>query len=306
VAKLRIATFNVENLFTRWRFDDDVDPSEANKKGWTVDQTLFKELGVDSKALTGMAVRELKADVVALQEVEDVDTLKHFRSEFLGGRSSYPYVAGIDGNDPRKIDVAVLSKLPIVRIRSHQHLMDPVSKTQTLFSRDCLEVDIDVDGTVLTLFVNHLKSMMGGREATRERRVRQSKEVVAIVKRRFADPRAEPFVVLGDLNDYMETDGQGEPGIAELVNWEAVENVVGRLPEADRWTHFYKGGNDYRQLDYLLLSKSLADSNGGLPEIMRKGAPLRATAYQGERFVGVGEDSPKASDHCPVVMQIEV
>jgi hypothetical protein len=116
----------------------------------------------------------------------------------------------------------------------------------------------------------------------------------------------QPFVVLGDMNDYLQTDEQGSPGIEELVGWDQVENVVERLSEDERWTHYLPRGNDYKQLDYLLLSKSLAEASTGDPEIMRKGQPLRATRYTGERFVGVGQDRPKASDHCPVVMKVEV
>jgi endonuclease/exonuclease/phosphatase family metal-dependent hydrolase len=308
MAKLRVATFNVENLFARWRFKADINPADANTRGWTVDETKFEELGVDAKALTGMAVREVEADVLAFQEVENVDTLKHFRSQFLGGRSEYPYVAGIDGNDPRLIDVAVLSKLPIVHVRSYQHLMDPKSQTSTLFSRDCLEVDVEVSsGTILTLFINHFKSVLGGRKATSARRKLQAKKVMEIVKDRFGStPGKENFIVLGDFNDYLETDKQGKTGIADLVKWNQVENVVARRPADDQWTHYYASGRDYKQLDYLLLSKALAKANGGAPEIMRKGTPLRAERYKGERFPGVGSDNPKASDHCPVVMEIEV
>ena len=63
-------------MFARWKFKEDLEPAEANKRGWVVDDTLFEELGVDAKAITGAAVRELDADVIAFQEVENVDTLK--------------------------------------------------------------------------------------------------------------------------------------------------------------------------------------------------------------------------------------
>ncbi len=303
---LRLATFNVENLFARWKFREGVEPAEANKSGWKVDETRFDELSVDEKALTGMAIRELGADVLALQEVESVDTLKHFRAGALGGRKAYPYVAGIDGNDPRLIDVAVLSKLPITHVRSHQHLLDPETKSSTLFSRDCLEVDVALpEGGSLTLFVNHFKSMLGGREETRPKRERQARAVKEIVTERFGSDAGEhPFAILGDFNDYLEDDEQGMTGIAELVRWEELENVVRRLPEEERWTHFWPRGRAYHQLDYLLLSRTLADATPSSPEIMRKGMPLRAERYEGERFVGVGRDNPKASDHCPVVMEL--
>lgn len=308
MATIRVATFNVENLFARWKFKAGVDPEEANRRGWIVEEALFEELGKEDKAITAAAIKEIAADVLCFQEVENVETLKKFRSKLLGGLTAYPYVAGIDGNDPRLIDVAVLSKRPIVHVRSYQHLRDTNGSTARLFSRDCLEVGIDVDGTLVTLFANHLKSMINTREETRPKRERQAAGVKQIIEERFgANPGGEKFIVLGDMNDYPEEDEQGRSGITELVGWDQVENVIDRIPDPDdRWTHFYSKKKDYKQLDYILVSKSLAAASDAVPEIMRKGAPLRAVRYTGPRFDGVGEDKPKASDHCPMVMPIEV
>lgn len=306
MATIRVATFNVENLFARWKFNKGIDPDEANQRGWIVEEAFFDELGKEDKTLTAKAIKEIDADVLCFQEVENVETLKKFRTDFLGGISAYEYVAGVDGNDRRLIDVAVLSKRPITRIRTHQHLRNKAGVE--VFSRDCLEVDVDVDGTSVTLFANHFKSMINTREETRPKRELQAAEARKIIEGRFgSNPGSEKFIVLGDLNDYPEEDDQGKSGLTKLVEWDQVENVIDRITDPeDRWTHYWSKGNDYKQLDYLLLSKSLAEASDGPPEIMRKGAPKRATAYPGPHFDGVGHDRPKASDHCPMVMEIEV
>jgi endonuclease/exonuclease/phosphatase family metal-dependent hydrolase len=268
--KVRVATFNCENLFARFKFKAGVDPDEATEEGWDVNETAFQPQDPVSRRITAEAMKACDADVLCLEEVENLDTLKRFRTQFLGGYSSYPHLACVDGNDPRLIDVAVMSRLPIVHIRSYQHLR---TDSSYLFSRDCLEVDLESGAaSPLTLFVNHLKSMMGGRAATRERRRIQAEAVKEIVTERFgAQPSDEPFVVLGDLNDYIEADAKAESGITSLVEWDQVENVVARLPEGERWTHYYASGGDYRQLDYLLPSRALATSSPAAPEIVRGG-----------------------------------
>ncbi len=85
---VRLATFNVENLFARWRFNDNIDPAKANMDGWRVDKNKFEEFSDTAKKITGQAVRELDADVLCLQEVKGVDTLKHFRTEYLVPRQA--------------------------------------------------------------------------------------------------------------------------------------------------------------------------------------------------------------------------
>jgi endonuclease/exonuclease/phosphatase family metal-dependent hydrolase len=314
VPSVRVATFNVENLFARFKFEEGVDPENAVRDGWDVNETVFRIQDEDSKRLTGLTIKETNADVIALQEVENLDTLKRFRSQYLGGARAYPYTVSIDGNDPRLIDVAVLSRLPVVHLRTYQHLR---SGRSTIFSRDCLEVDVDVGGRTLTLFVNHLKSMLdqddpeNGRRNTRARRMLQTRTVKRIVANRFgSQPGDAPFVVLGDLNDYPQSDAQGTTGIRGFLTWDQVENVVERLPADDRWTHYFPGLGSllegYRQLDYVLVSKSLAAATQAVPTIVRKGLPTGATRYTGPRFDGVGEVWPKASDHCPVVFDLEL
>ena len=313
---VRIATFNVENLFARFNFNADVDPVAAVRDGWNANEQLFTIQDDDSKRITGQTISELRADVLALQEVEGLDTLRRFRTEYLGGYRAYPYMVVVDGNDPRLIDLAVLSKHPIVHVRSHQHLRAGAGRAaHYVFSRDCLEVDVSVEGKPLTLFVNHLKSMLDkrapaqGRANTRAKRIEQAQAVRQIVVDRFGRrPGGKPFVVLGDLNDYRAVDAQGEPAILDLLDWNQVENVVERLPAEEQWTHFFKGSGrrlppGYHQLDYVLTSRSLA-AGASAPTIFRKGQPKRAVRYPGPHFDRIGHDSPKASDHCPVAVDV--
>ena len=286
------------------------------RDGWTVNHTFFSIYNEREKKITGLTLLALDADIVALQEVENLDTLKKFRTEYLGGRQSYPYAMVVDGNDPRRIDLALLSRYPITSVQTHAHLWSSELHWY-LFPRDCLVAEVELPGAMtLTLFINHLKSMLdkddpdNGRRNTRRKREIQAQAVRQIVTARFGqEPWAHPFIILGDFNDYMEVDDQGEPGIGALVEWDQVVNVVDRIPQDERWTHYYKGRTGvpaaYRQLDYLLPSKSLAERNPQPPHIERRGLPKRADRYDGERFTGVGKNTPKASDHCPVVFELQ-
>jgi endonuclease/exonuclease/phosphatase family metal-dependent hydrolase len=312
---LRLGTFNVENLFARFKFNSNVNPDTAVRDGWDVSKTHFDILDEASKQITGALIRSTGADVLCLQEVENLDTLKHFRADYIrGGRSTYPYALSIDGNDKRLIDVAVLSKNPIVRARSNQELR--IGRSY-IFSRDCLELEIDVDGSPLYLFINHLKSMLdkkdpkNGRKNTFAKRQLQAQTVRQIVEERFGKKAgSKPFVVLGDLNDYMQVDEFGEPAIGDLVDWNQVENVVLRRPAEEQWTHYQaKRGAvpaSYQQLDYLLVSRSLAQATDAEPEIFRKGLARNADGYSGPRFPKVGARKPVASDHCPVVIELKL
>lgn len=312
---VRIATFNVENMFTRYLFARGVNRRQAGNHGFTAQDLRFRMADPVSKQLAAQVMMALRADVFALQEIESLDVLKLFRDRYLGGRESWPHGMVIDGNDQRRIDVGVLSRYPIVHARSWQHL---TSGPNLVFDRDCLEVDIDSPLGRLTLYVNHFKSMRApnrkrgsGRALTRRRRQLQAQTVRQIVTERFGpEPSDAPFIVLGDLNDFLHDNEDGACGIRDLAQWAAVENVVARLPEGERWTHHYSGRRHgrrsaYRQLDFLLPSAGMAARNPGLPEIERRGLPGRVKRYGGERFEGVGFDRPKASDHCPILFELQ-
>jgi len=296
---MRIATFNCENLFARYKFRSNFDPNGAD--GFTINNLAFDSYDEPQKQITAHAIKEVAADVIALQEVESLPVLDRFNSRYLGGMR-YRHRIVIDSHDPRGIDVAILSRYPIVAIRSYRHERN-AANTASLFSRDCLEAVIDVSGKSLTIYVNHFKSMIGGREQTKPKRVEQANRVAQLIAERWGSNNFDGnFVVLGDLNDYPNEN----TSLGSLLTHEGLVNVIERLPLNDRWTHYYAGANEYKQLDYLLVSASLATRNPIPPLVMRKGLPYRAERYAGERFANVGEDNPKASDHAPLAINIDL
>jgi len=356
---IRVANYNVANLFTRWRFNNLVAPElgetvdNLQRQGFTykiskrqreliealiaektaeagaplelrdrqrLENAAYREvLGPEEKRLTAAQIIELDADLLCMQEVENLPTLKAFRSEYLPD-AGYTHALVIDGNDPRGIDVAVLSRWPIIHVRSHQTLTTPsnpdddTSPLDRVFARDCLEVTIEHPaGARLTVFVNHFKSMIQTRTETRQARVRQARAVRAI-----ATAHDGPWLICGDLNDYRSDSTERVPvlsaegkiqrdqagkiireqvtatcGILELIDWPDVSDVLDRLPDqSERWTHDYRGKR--HQLDYMLLGRELATaSQGAIPHVPRTG--LQADAA-GQR----------ASDHCPIVIDLTV
>lgn len=302
----RIATFNVENLFARYRFKRNEHVNLENS--FHINQLAFDIYKETEKRLTAKAIKEVDADMICLQEIENLPVLDRFNSRYLMQRDKtkrYIHRILIDGNDRRQIDVAVLTRknFPIIAVRSYRHLQRPHSPVK-IFSRDCLEVDVKINGRILTLYINHFKSMVGGRDNTRDRRIEQVKKVAEIVLDRWKSNLDDAnFVILGDFNDYVGT----KTSLKGLLNNTKLklDNLVERLPPNDRWTHYWAGGDEYSQLDYILLPVAFNGRAGSpMPEIMRKGMAWRVERYDGERFEDVGENHPKASDHAPVIVDI--
>lgn len=297
--QIRLATFNCENLFARYRFRQGRE-SRADD-GFAINDLAFDLYDETAKQLTAQAIKQADADIICLQEIENIHVLERFNSRYLASMR-YKYRMLVDSHDPRFIDVAILSRYPIGSVISYRHDRN-ARNTAWLFSRDCLEADIQIGDAVLTVYVNHFKSMIGGRDNTYDRRMEQTERVADIITKRWQKVNYEGnFAILGDFNDYIDA----ESSLLPLINHEGLINPTDALPEQERWTHFWSGGNEYRQLDFLLISPFVAAHENCKPQIIRHGMPYRAEQYTGERFDGVGENDPKASDHAPLVLTLNL
>lgn len=280
----------------------------------------FDVLSEDDRTLTAQTLAASKADICALQEIENLVTLTAFHNRYLRrwSRSGYEHRILREGNDTRGIDVGVLSRPRPELITSHAHLtlddlgIPPLvnqSINDRAFRRDCLRLDYQIQNTPLSIFVCHFKSMHGGRWTSRPVRQQESLAVRRLIESHFENPAEANWLVCGDLNDFLEQDGRidHEHGLGPLVDDgfavdALMQSDIGAL---DRWTHHYTGDDTYSALDHFLLSPRLAKLNAR-PEmtITRCGLPWNAERYTGFRLPGVAWTHPKASDHCPISLNL--
>ncbi|MGN9920261.1 endonuclease/exonuclease/phosphatase family protein [Micromonospora palomenae] len=264
---VRIATFNANNLFSRWSFRTELPRTVADAPRAEIatnaaaglapalgsEQPSVVEVvmpdgtrmsgvlrtfrgnlvnGKDSRARAWIARRiaALDADVLCLQEVEDQDALDTFHRDDLRPLGiDYRYRVIVEGNDPRRIDVAICSRLPIVRISSWRFWPDTTG--EPVFGRDLLQAEVTApDGKPLHVFVNHLKSnfiadehtltpaqVTAAREAIVRRRTEQATAIRQILRRQRLSRRV---VVTGDLNDAPDADalsGLREANLTEQI-----------------------------------------------------------------------------------------
>ncbi len=366
---LRLATFNIENLMNRFDFSGfrnelrqdrvlrmfDIDSREDYR---ALEQARAVSIADDKRQLSALAIAETRADILCLQEVDNMAALQAFEYGYLYKMVGRGYLNKymVEGNDSRGIDVAVMmreetrdgQKIEFRNMQSHAHLTygelglftPEIAETNVeddfVFRRDCLEIDVTVGGRPLTLYVVHLKSMgspragLDGRTASMPVRRAEALAIRHIIEQRFGAERAasKRWAICGDFNDYGErvviggdgVDGytftpvREETSALDVLTADGfAENVVERLPEIDRWTLYHTRGPQERhlcQLDYILLSPSLAARNARqVPEIVRAGQPYRTIFppdQQVERYPRTGWDRPKASDHCPVVIRLDM
>lgn len=190
-----------------------------------------------------------RPDVICLQEVDD--RLEGFASEHLGGR--FPYLARPPGNDPRAMNVAVLSRFPLLEVVSHSTHRFPLldESRDSRFSRDLLRVDLELEGRPWSVYTTHLKSMRGGSNAHRQRES-EAAAILQLLQEQVQPGR--PWILTGDLNDGRHSATLARFLTSPLQLHNSLE-VVGA-----RRTFTFPCQGARQQFDYILLPHWLAPS----------------------------------------------
>lgn len=221
---VRVLTWNVRNLFNDVRDSPEIDVAL---------ETILPTSEYTAKRDAIAAVlATLAADIVVLQEVENQPVLIDL-AEAAGG---YPHRHITLGNDPRGIDIAVLSRHPIDNVVPHSQESFSSGGQTYKFARDVLEAHFTLNGRKLVLFGIHFKS--GTEIADQDKRLAEAEQTRKIVSQvDGADPNAL-LVVLGDFNTVP-----GSPPLVALGGAPPSDltSVTSALPAADRFSVTFGG-----------------------------------------------------------------
>ncbi|HET9594945.1 MAG TPA: endonuclease/exonuclease/phosphatase family protein [Anaeromyxobacteraceae bacterium] len=259
---VRLATWNVHDLF------DEVD--RAAPPG--AQDLVPTHAEVEAKlARVGAVVGTLDADVVALQEVENLDLLRRLAQGPLAGLGYDAFL--VEGGDPRGIDVGVLSRVPVLRWVSH--LGDRAADGAPLFARDLAEVHLGVGRAEVVLVAAHLVSRLDPSKDGRRRE--QAARARAVVDALAGSPARPLVVLMGDLNDLAD----GWP-LAPLLADRGLADLGATLGPAG-WT--WAGGGRRERIDYALVPRAQASTVASVQVV-------------------AGTEVEAASDHRPLVVDL--
>lgn len=262
---LKIATYNVENLFdlqkSGYEYSEYVPngSSEWNQKNYKIKLKNIAQV-----------IKDIDADIIAIQEVESLQALLDLRFALKQSGLYYEHYAIADKKNTT-VKVAILSKIPFLYSKE-------LSVTQTYEYRNILETKFKIDDKELYIFVNHWKSKSGP----------ESMRVISAktLKNRITEIGYDKnIVLLGDFNsDYEEhlkfvkkrnhNDTDGITGINHILGTINQRNNSSYLNytknsfynlwydtnEENRYTYIYNGKKE--ALDSILISQSLLGKKG--------------------------------------------
>jgi uncharacterized protein len=273
---LRVANFNMENLFGVGMVDDG--------------HTYTRE-EVDAKTTRlANAIRLMhRPEVISVEEVASEEALREVANK-LGGYD----VIWLPSNDDRHIAVGYLvdESLDVTDVRQ---LGKTATTTETgcndnpaddpqLFERPPLEISLKIGKTRFSIIANHWASQ-GHPEACREAQAAFVGEQVKAI-----EASGGSAMVIGDLNAF-----QNSPSMGALTAGTSLRDLWSKAPAEDRYSFEYDGLLE--TLDHIFVTKQLA----------KQVEELRYVHFDNDYYERNETTSPTGvSDHDPPVVRLTI
>lgn len=250
----------------------------------TADPISVPKWGARLLTATGFAP-SLWPDVLLLQEIENEHALAVLLGDHLG-RAGYRWSL-MPPPSGSAFRVAAATRFPIRSARTHALFFLDAPQ------RDILEVELEVEGVSLTLFVNHWPSRRGGVVESEPARLFSAATVSRRIGRLLeTDPRAAA-VVAGDLN--MTPEELHAAGILPLLNGWELNGVPG--------SYFFRG--EWSRIDQMLFTSGAVDGPFTLLGFEAISHP-RLRDREGRPLPWRSGSSWGSSDHLPVQARLRL
>lgn len=220
-------------------------------------------------------------DVLAVQEMGGAAVFAQFQDDLRTAGLNYPYAELLE-HGRREINLAVLSRFPIVSVQSHTNDWYSIGEAKVPVARGFLDVDIQVNPKYrFRLLAAHLKSKVYNPLGQTEMRRNEARLLNKIIRGILDESPRINLLVAGDFNDdynsapLREVSGKRGGAMTDLRPADSVGDV---------WTYFYGAVDGYSRFDYLFVNK------GMLAEVVREQTRVVRDPLTHE-----------ASDHRPVV-----
>jgi len=221
--EIKLTTYNVENLFDK--IDDPIKEDGPPK---------------DEKSLKALAeiLKQNNSDIVALQEVENNDSLQQLL-ELAGLKDKYNIIVGKSDNRGIASALLISKKFPIKKIDIHQD--------DTTFKRPPVEAIVELaPGFNVKIFSVHLKSKRGGIESD----IQRQKEATKLIE--YAKKDKIPTILMGDFNDTPDSNTISIIKNNKFTDTRQLDNLS---KETNNYTH-YSHNPKYKPsiIDYIFLN----------------------------------------------------
>jgi predicted extracellular nuclease len=264
---LRIAHLNVRRYF-----DTTCESGTCGPGGF--EEVVTEEQFAERTAELAAGLARLEADVITLAEVENQGCLDALQAKLKASGAVYPVAYVAETEAAGSIDVAVLARGKLDRVKTHRKETAPLIRpdgSETIFTRELPEVHLTIGDSTIIVFAAHFRSKSNDDPGRRLAEARKTQELV--VAAGLANTGA--LVLLGgDLNDVP-----GSEPLEALEKDGALVRVLAELPPAEQGT--YRFGDKLQAIDHLFTTAA------------------RATAYvpNSGKVIGEGNGGFAGSDH---------
>lgn len=270
--EIRIASYNVENLFDNSKQGKEYAAYIPSPNGWNTEAYHTKLENIST------VIASLNPDIIALQEIENRHVLDALITKCKHKRVLYNYSAFGENDSRSAVGVALLSKYPLTYINQHKVYLSKSGRT-----RNILECEVDTPLGKLRLIAVHFPS----KRRKESYRVKAAQAVKSIID--TLDKNCE-YVILGDFNSNHDEavrllsekmdDSNGISGINHILQTSSspigdtfsLNSVYDLKNHGDHYNPWYeKEGvhqysyryqGDLTTLDHILLPRTLFDGKG--------------------------------------------